>query len=97
VNTQIAAQGEPDDGTGQAELQLKGAQASHEADLKERQFEHDRQVDFMDMGLRREEMANNIQLKQQDMAEKRDMQRVEQARMAAAAVERPTAQTGAPK
>jgi hypothetical protein len=97
VNTQIAAQGEPDDGTGQAELQLKGAQASHEADLKERQFEHDRLVDFMDMGLRREEMANNIQLKQQDMAEKRDMQRVEQARMAAAAVERPTAQTGAPK
>jgi Phage P22-like portal protein len=97
VNTQIASQGEPDDGTGQAEIQLKGAQASHEADLKERQFEHDRQVDFMDMGLRREEMSNSIQLKQQDMAEKRDMQRVEQARMAAAAVQRPTAQTGAPK
>lgn len=97
VNTQIAAQGEPDDGTGQAELQLKGAQASHEADLKERQFEHDRQMDFMDIGLRREEAANNAQLKAQDMAEKRDMQRVEQARMAAAAVERPTAQNGAPK
>jgi len=100
VETQIAAQGEPDDGSAQAkmaEAQVKAGQAQHDMDLKERQFEHERQMDFMDMGLRREQSQSDMALKAQDMAEKRDMQRVEQARMAAAAVERPTAQTGAPK
>lgn len=100
VQTQIAAQGEPDDGSGQAkmaETQVKAAQAEHEAGLKEREFERDTQIKFMEMGLRREESQNKMALHAQDMAQKREMQRVEQARMAAASVERPTSQTGAPK
>lgn len=100
VETQIAAQGEPDDGSGQAkmaEAEIKAGQADHEMGLKEREFARDTQLKFMEMGLRREESQNKMILQQQDMAQKREMQRVEQARQAAAAVERPTAQSGAPK
>jgi hypothetical protein len=100
VETQIAANGEPDDGSGQAkmaEVEAKNAAVEHKMAIDERKFEHEKQMDYADMGLRREESQNKIALHQQDMAEKREMQRVEQARMAAAAVERPTASQGAPK
>ena len=100
VETQIAAQGEPDDGSGQAkmaEAHIKAGQAEHDMALKEKEFERDTQLKFMDMGLRREESQNKMAIHAQDMAEKREMQRVEQARMAAAAVEKPTTSQGAPK
>jgi hypothetical protein len=100
VNTQIAAQGEPDDGSGQAkmaEAQVKAQSAEHDMGLKEQEFQRDTQLKYMEMGLRREESQNKMALQEQDMAQKREMQRVESARMAAAAVERPTSQTGAPK
>lgn len=98
VQTQIAAQGEPDDGSGQAkmaEAQTKAQVAEHQAGLKEKEFQRDTQLKFMELGLRREESQQKMAIHEQDVAEKRDMQRVEQARMAAASAEKPT--TGVPK
>jgi hypothetical protein len=100
VETQIAARGEPDDGSSQAkmaEAETKHAQAEHEADLKEREFQRDTQLKFMEMGLRREESHNKTALQADDLAQKREMQRAEQAKAAAASAERPTASQGAPK
>lgn len=100
VQTEIAARGEPDDGSGQAkmaEAQVKAGQAQHDMALKEQEFTRDTELKYMELGLRREESHNKMALQAEDMAQKREMQRVEQARMAAAAVERPTAQSGAPK
>lgn len=91
VNTQIAARGEPDDGGVQAkmaEAEVKAAQAEHDAALKERQFERDTQLKFMEFGLRREEMSMNQQIKAADMQMKREQNRADNARMAAQSAQR---------
>lgn len=99
VNTQIAAQGEPDDGGAQAkmaEAETKAAQAEHDAALKERQFERDTQIKFMEFGLRREEMGMNQQMKAADMQMKREQSRADNARMAAQSAQRQPTQ-GVPR
>ena len=99
VNTQIAAQGEPDDGGAQAkmaEAEVKAAQAEHDAALKERQFERDTQLKFMEFGLRREEMGMNQQMKAADMQMKREQNRADNARMAAQSAQRQPTQ-GVPR
>lgn len=72
------------------------AVAEHEMDLKEREFEHEKTMAYMELGLEREKMSGDLQLKAQDMAQKREMQRVEQARAAAQAAQKPQPQ-GAPR
>jgi hypothetical protein len=99
VNTQIAAQGEPDDGSGQAkmhEAQVKEAQANHEATLKEREFQRDTQLKMMDHSLKERSQDMDFQLKAEDMAQKREQQRVQAAQQAAKAAVQPQKQ-GAPK
>jgi len=99
VNTQIAARGEPDDGGAQAkmaEAEVKAAQAEHDAALKERQFERDTQLKFMEFGLRREEMSMNQQIKAADMQMKREQNRADNARMAAQSAQRQPTQ-GVPR
>ena len=99
VNTQIAARGEPDDGGAQAkmaEAEVKAAQAEHDATLKERQFERDTQLKFMEFGLRREEMSMNQQIKAADMQMKREQNRADNARMAAQSAQRQPTQ-GVPR
>lgn len=99
VNTQIAARGEPDDGGAQAkmaEAEVKAAQAEHDAALKERQFERDTQLKFMEFGLRREEMSMNQQIKAADMQMKREQNRADNARMAAQSAQRQPVQ-GVPR
>ena len=99
VNTQIAAQGEPDDGGAQAkmaEAEVKAAQAEHDAALKERQFERDTQLKFMEFGLRREEMSMDQQMKAADMQMKREQNRADNARMAAQSAQRQPTQ-GVPR
>lgn len=99
VETQITAQGEPDDGSAQvkmAEAQIKGQTAEHEMSLKEREFERDTQLKHMELGLRREELDQNLQLKAADMAMKREQKRVDDARKAAAAAQKPQTQ-GVPR
>jgi hypothetical protein len=80
--------GPQDDGSGQAkmaEAEIKAGEAEHDMALKEKEFQRDTQLKYLEMGLRREESQNTLALQAQDMAQKREMQRVEQARMAAAA------------
>jgi len=95
VNTQIAAQGEPDDGSGQAkmaEAEVKAAQAEHEAGIKEREFERDTQLKFMEFGLKRELEGNKLRLQAQQMAADRADRRAELSAQTAAAAQRPTAE-----
>lgn len=92
VNTQIAAQGEPDDGSGRAkmaEAQIKAQASEHDMAVKERQFERDTQLKFMEHGLKREQMSMDMQLRAADMEMKREQQRVDAAREAATAAQNP--------
>ena len=95
VNTQIAAQGEPDDGSGQAkmaEAEIKSAQAEHEAGLKEREFERDTQLAYAKLGMERKKMSADLQMKSADMQMKREQARVDAAQKAAAAAQKPQPQ-----
>ena len=92
VRAQIAAEGEPDDGSAQAkmaEVQVKGQVAQHEASLKEREFERDTQLRMMELNLKRETAAMDQQLKAEDMQAKRTQARVDATRQAATAAQKP--------
>ncbi len=92
VKTQIAAQGEPDDGSGQAkmaEAEVKAGQAEHEASLKEREFERDTQLKMMEFGLKREQQNNELRLKSHQMAADRADRRAQMTAQAAAAAQQP--------
>lgn len=97
VNTQIAAQGEPDDGSGQAkmaEAEVKAAQAEHEASIKERMFERDTRLKFMEHGLKRQAQDDDLRLKAQQMAAERADRRAAMQAQTAAAAQRPQPQKG---
>lgn len=99
VNTQIAARGEPDDGSGQAkmaEAEIKAGQAEHEASLKEREFERDTQLAMMEFGLKREQQSNELRLKAHQMAADRADRRAQMTAQTAAAAQRPQPQKGNP-
>ena len=70
--------------------ELEMAQAEHEASLKEREFERDTQLKYMEFGLKEQQMNQDQQLKAADMAMKRDQQRVDSARQAAQAAQKPS-------
>lgn len=72
--------------------ELEMAQAEHEADLKEREFERDSQLKMMEFGLKERQMNMDQQLKAADMAMKREQHRVDSARQAAQAAQRPSNQ-----
>jgi hypothetical protein len=65
-----------------------------EAAMKEKEFERDTQLKFMEFGLKREGMAMDQQLKAADMEMKREQQRVDSARQAAIAAQRPVSNQG---
>jgi hypothetical protein len=97
VNTQIAAQGEPDDGSGQAkmaEAETKAAQAEHEASIKERELDRDTQLKFMEFGLKREQQNNQLRLQATQMAAERADRRAELSAQTAAAAQKPQPQKG---
>jgi len=66
------------------------ALAQHEMELEQQKFDHEVQLDHMKLGLEREKQQADVALKAQDLAEKREDRRVEQARAAAMAAQRPT-------
>ena len=72
----------------QGNPELEFAQAEHEAELAEREFERDTQLKFMEFGLRRRESDMNLQLKAMESAERRSAQRAQQTRLAASAAQR---------
>lgn len=75
---------------------LEMAKVEHEMDLEERKFEHEKSMAYAELGLEREKQAGDLQLKAQDLAQKREDRRVEQARAAAQAAQKPQPQ-GAPR
>ena len=66
------------------------ALAQHEMELEQQKFDHEVQLDHMKLGLEREKQQADVALKAQDLAQKREDRRVEQARAAAMAAQRPT-------
>lgn len=92
VKTQVLANTpiEPPAGP-QGNPKLDVAKAVHEADLAEREFEHQRAKDAVDQNLEREKIASDQQLKAQDLAQKRADKRVQETRQAAAAAQKPAA------
>jgi hypothetical protein len=98
VNTRIAAQG-GSDGSGQAEMaeaNVNAQTAEHEAAIKEREFQRDTQLKMMDFQLKKRSQDMDFQLKAEDMARKREHQRVQAAQQAAKAAIQPQKQ-GVPK
>jgi hypothetical protein len=71
--------------------ELEMAQAEHEADLSEREFEHKRQIDFAKLNLQRRTDDTKLMMQAQDMAAKRADKREIETKKAAAAAQRPTA------
>lgn len=92
VKTQVLQQGEPDDGSAQAkmaEVQVKGQVAEHKMSLDERMAAQKMSLAEREHQLKREELDATIQMKQQDMAQKRMDQRVKAAQEAAHAAAKP--------
>jgi len=86
VNTQIAAQGggEGDGGASEAaRVEIEGAKTQHEMDLAERQFEHDRQMDFMKAGQDRRKDEQDMALRAAEFQQQRQ-DRAQQMRTDAA-------------
>jgi hypothetical protein len=94
VETQVLANTpieDPNAGEG-GNPELEMALAEHEMGLEERKFEHDKQMAFMEHGLKREAEGNKLRLQAQDMAIKRTDQRAQQQAQAAAAAQKPQPQ-----
>ncbi len=92
VNTQIAAQGEPDDGSAQAkmaEVQVKAQATEHKMSLDERLAQQKMSLAEREHALEREKLQAEMQLKSQDMAQKRMDARVQAAQQAAQAASQP--------
>lgn len=98
VNTQLAAQGDPDDGAGQArmqEVEVKRQVAEHTMSIKEREFARDTQLKMMDHQLKERSQNMDLRLRAGDMEQRREQQRIASARQAAQATQQPQKQ-GAP-
>ena len=92
VKTQVLQQGEPDDGSAQAkmaEVQVKGQVAEHKMGLDERMSQQKMSLAEREHQLKREELDATIQMKQQDMQQKRMDERVKAAQEAATAAAKP--------
>ncbi len=94
VNTQILANGEPDDGSAQAkmaEVQVKGQVAEHKMSLDERLAQQKMSLAEREHQLEREKLDAEIQMKERDMQQKRMDARVLAAQQAATAAAKPPA------
>ena len=92
AKTQVIAEGEPDDGSGQAkmaEVQVKAQVAEHDAGLKEREMNQKMSLAEREHNLKREIAASDQDLKAQDLQEKRRAAEQQQAQAAAVAAQQP--------
>ena len=96
VKTQIMAQGgEGDDGTAaateHARLQLDAVRTENEMALAQAEFEHKRQLDFMNLGETRRKNDADLQMRSSEMMMKREEQAQKLRADAAAAAQKPQA------
>ena len=92
AKTQVIAEGEPDDGSGQAkmaEVQVKAQVAEHDAGLKERESQQKMSLAEREHNLKREIAASDQDLKAQDLQEERHAAEQQQAQAAAVAAQKP--------
>ena len=98
AKTQEIAAGPQDDGGAQAkmaEVQVKAGVAEHTAGLKEKEMAQKTSLAEREHQLEREKLDADIQMKQQDLAQKRMDARVQAAQAAATAAAKPPAGQGA--
>ncbi len=88
VKAQVLANTPPDaPEKGNPELEM--AQAQHDADLSEREFEHKRQLDFMKLGQQERLASDKLRLQAQENAQQRADQRALMHQQAAMNAQRP--------
>lgn len=88
VKAQVLANTPPDvPEKGNPELEI--AQANHEADLAEREFEHKRQLDYQKLGLQRQQHNDKLVLQAQQQAQERMDKRAQASLEAAMAAQKP--------
>ena len=98
AKTGVLEQGEPDDGAGQAkmaEVQQKGVVAEHKMGLDEQLADHKMSLAEREHALQRDKTNGELDLKAQDMAQKRADARQQAVMQAAAAAQQPQTQTPA--
>ncbi len=96
AKTQVLLQGEPDDGSGQAkmaEVQVKAQTAEHKMGLDERLAEQKMSLAEREHQLEREKLDAELQLKAQDMQQKRADARIKAAQDAAKVAASPKSPT----
>lgn len=88
VKAQVLANTPPDvPDAGNPELEI--AQANHEADLAEREFEHKRQLDYQKLALQRQQHNDKLTLQAQQQAQERMDKRAQASLEAAMAAQKP--------
>lgn len=88
VKAQVLANTPPDvPDAGNPELEI--AQANHEADLAEREFEHKRQLDYQNLALKRQQHNDDLALRAQQQAQERMDKRAQASLEAAMAAQKP--------
>lgn len=88
VKAQVLANTPPDvPDAGNPELEI--AQANHEADLAEREFEHKRQLDYQKLALQRQQHNDKLTLQAQQQAQERIDKRAQASLEAAMAAQKP--------
>jgi hypothetical protein len=88
VKAQVLANTPPDaPDTGNPELEM--AQAQHDAELAEREFEHRRVLDYQKLGLQRQQHNDKLSMQAQQQAQERLDKRAEASREAAMAAQKP--------
>ena len=88
AKTQVIQQGEPDDGSGQAkmaEVQVKAQVAEHKMGIDEKMAQQKMSLAEREHQLEREKLDADIQLKAQDLQQKREDARIQAAKDAAIA------------
>ena len=92
AKTDVLRQGEPGDGgEGAMRGQVETAKAMADSDLAERDFEHRQRVDFMKIGLTREQQNNEMAMKAADRQAERDTRATELRYKAAETAQKPQA------
>lgn len=89
VKAQVLANTPPDTPEAPADNSHEVIKTAHEMDLAEREFEHKREMDYMEFGLRREEHANDLAMRQQEMQQEAQERRLQAHKDAAIAAQKP--------
>ncbi len=89
IEAQVLANTPPDTPEAPADNSHELVKTAHEMDLAEREFDHKREMDYMEHGLRRETQANELAMRQQEMQQEAQDRRLQAHKDAAIAAQKP--------